>query len=81
MYPSEMALNFWTALFAWTGCFVATLLISLFTKRTKTDEELRGLVHSLTPRIQEAQMPWYKRPVTLAVAILVVSTILNVIFW
>ncbi len=81
IYPSEMALNFWTALFAWTGCFVATLLISLFTKRTKTDDELRGLVYSLTPRIQEGAMPWYKRPVTLAVGILVVSALLNVIFW
>jgi solute:Na+ symporter, SSS family len=81
VYPSEMALNFWTALFAWTGCFVATLLISLFTKRTKTDDELRGLVYSLTPRIQEGYMPWYKRPVTLAVGILVASIILNIIFW
>src|SRR5258708_19018729 len=80
-YPSEMALDFWTALFAWTGCFVATLLISLFTNRTKTDDELRGLVYSLTPRIQEGSMPWYKRPVTLAVGILVVSALLNVIFW
>src|SRR3989442_11479557 len=76
-----MALIFWTALFAWTGCFVATLLISLLTKRTKTDDELRGLVHSLTPRQRDGDMPWYKRPVTLAVAILVVSTLLNVIFW
>src|SRR5881628_1408959 len=80
-YPSEMALNFWTALFAWTGCFVATLVISLCTTRTKTDDQLRGLVYSLTPRIQEGSMRWYKRPVTLAVAILVVSTVLNVIFW
>jgi len=80
-YPSEMALNFWTALFAWTSCFVVTLAISLLTKRTKTDEELRGLVYSLTPRIQEGAMPWYKRPVTLAVGILVASAILNVIFW
>src|SRR5712672_2150684 len=80
-YPSEMALNFWTALFAWTGCFVATLLISLFTKRTKTDDELRGLVYSLTPRIQEGYMPWYKRSVTLAVGILVAATVLNIIFW
>ena len=81
VYPSEMALNFWTALFAWTGCFVATLVISLFTKRTKSDEELRGLVHSLTPRIEEGYLPWYKRPVALAVLVLVVSTVLNVIFW
>ncbi|MFN2572329.1 MAG: sodium:solute symporter family protein [Gemmatimonadales bacterium] len=81
IYPSEMALNFWTALFAWTGCFIATLVISLMTKRTKTDEELRGLVYSLTPRQQDGYMAWYKRPVTLAVGILVVSALLNVIFW
>jgi len=81
VYPSEMALNFWTALFAWTGCFVATLVISLLTTRNKTDEELVGLVYSLTPRLKDDYMPWYKRPVTLAVFVLVVSTILNVIFW
>ena len=44
VYPSEMALNFWTAIVAWSFCFVATRVISLCTKRTKTDEELRGLV-------------------------------------
>jgi len=80
-YPSEMALNFWTALFAWTGCFVATLVISLLTTRNKSDEELVGLVYSLTPRLKEDYLPWYKRPVILAVLVLVVSTILNVIFW
>ena len=80
-YPSEMALNFWTALFAWTGCFVATLVISLVTTRNKTDEELVGLVYSLTPRLKEDYLPWYKRPVILAVLVLVGSTILNVIFW
>lgn len=81
IYPSEMALNFWTAIYAWTGCFLTTIVVSLLTKRTKTDEELRGLVYSLTPRIEEASMTWWKRPVTLAVALLVVATILNVIFW
>src|SRR6266704_348852 len=69
-YPSEMALNFWTALFAWTGCFVATLVISLVTTRNKTDEELVGLVYSLTPRLKEDYLPWYKRPVILAVLVL-----------
>src|SRR6266498_2098831 len=80
-YPSEMALNFWTALFAWTGCFITTIVVSLLTKRTKTDDELRGLVYSLTPRVEEESMPWYKRPVALGVAVLVVSAILNLIFW
>jgi solute:Na+ symporter, SSS family len=81
VYPSEMALNFWTAIVAWTSCFLSTLVISLFTKRTKTDDELRGLVYSLTPRQSDAAMAWYKRPVTLGVLILIVSAILNVIFW
>ena len=80
-YPSEMALNFWTAIFAWTGCFITTIIVSVLTKRTKTDEELRGLVYSLTPRIEEGHMVWWKRPVTLGIAVLVVSAILNVIFW
>jgi len=81
VYPSEMALNFWTAIIAWSSCFVTTLVISLFTQRTKTDDELRGLVYSLTPRQSDEAMPWYKRPVTLAVFILVASAILNIIFW
>ena len=81
VYPSEMALNFWTAIIAWTSCFVTTLVISLLTRRTKTDEQLVGLVYSLTPRQRDDAMPWYKRPVTLAVIILVASAVLNVIFW
>ena len=80
-YPSEMALNFWTAIFAWTGCFVTTIVVSLATRRTKSDAELRGLVYSLTPRLQEGHMTWWKRPVTLGIAVLVVSAILNLIFW
>ncbi len=40
----------WPA-FAFTACFVLTLVISLATKRTKTDEELKGLVYSLTPKV------------------------------
>ena len=81
VYPSEMALNFWTAIVAWTSCFTTTIVVSLLTRRTKTDEELRGLVYSLTPRIEEGYMVWWKRPVTLGIAVLVVSAILNLIFW
>src|SRR5438093_2657895 len=32
-YPSEMAQNCWTAMFAWTACFTATIVISLATRR------------------------------------------------
>jgi len=32
LYPSEMAQNFWTAIWAWTACFSATVVVSLLTK-------------------------------------------------
>ena len=81
LYPSEMAQNFWTAIVAWTSCFVATIVISLATSRLKTDDELRGLVYSLTPRITDAELVWYKRPAALGVAVLALTLVLNVIFW
>ena len=79
-YPSEMAQNFWTAIFAWTVCFLATILISLATRRTKTDEQLTGLVYSLTPKIDDGEHTWFKRPAVLGVIILVCALILNIIF-
>jgi len=80
-YPSEMAQNFWTAIFAWSACFVATIVISLLTGRNKSDEDLRGLVYTLTPRLTDRELPWYKRPATLGVVVLGLALALNVIFW
>ncbi len=80
-YPSEMAQNFWTAIFSWGVCFAMTILISLLTLRKKSDEELRGLVYSLTPKIQDGQRAWYRHPASLAVLVGILSVILNVIFW
>jgi SSS family solute:Na+ symporter len=80
-YPSEMAQNFWTAIFAWTACFVATVAISLVTTRQKSDDDLKGLVYALTPRLTDHEMAWYKRPATLAVVVLGLTLVLNVIFW
>jgi SSS family solute:Na+ symporter len=80
-YPSEMAQNFWTAIWAWTVCFVMTIVISYLTKRTKTDEDLTGLVYSLTPRPKEEHLPWWKTPEGFGVAVLVLAVVLNVLFW
>ena len=80
-YPSEMAQNFWTAIFAWTSCFVATIAISLLTAGKKSDDELKGLVYSLTPRLTDRDIPWHKRPATLAVGVLGLTAVLNIIFW
>jgi len=80
-YPSEMAQNFWTAIFAWTTCFVATIVISFLTRQKKSEAELKGLVYSLTPRIREEGVPWYKSPALLGVVVLLAAIILNIIFW
>jgi SSS family solute:Na+ symporter len=80
-YPSEMAQNFWTAIFAWTTCFLMTIIISLLTQQKRDDEELVGLVYSLTPRPKEEGLPWYKRPAVLGVLVLALTLILNIIFW
>jgi len=56
-------------------------VISLFTRRNKSDEDLRGLVYALTPRLTDRELPWYKRPATLGVVVLGLALVLNVIFW
>jgi len=81
-YPSEMAQNFWTAIYAWTACFVATIVLSALTRRTKSDEDLRGLVYSLTPRLTDHDgMPWFRQPATLGAIVLGLALVLNVVFW
>jgi SSS family solute:Na+ symporter len=80
IYPSEMAQNFWTAIFAWTTCFFVTIVISLITK-PRPDSELRGLVYSLTERPREDRLAWYKRPAILGAIVLAAALVLNIIFW
>jgi SSS family solute:Na+ symporter len=79
-YPSEMAQNFWTAIFAWSACFVVTILVSLMT-RAREENELVGLVYSLTQRPKEGHLNWYQRPATLGVIVLLMTLVLNIIFW
>jgi SSS family solute:Na+ symporter len=81
IFPSDMAQNFWLASFAFTVCFVLTLGISLATRRTKTNEELKGLVYSLTPRLKDQEKAWYLRPAVLGVVLLAACVVLNIIFW
>jgi SSS family solute:Na+ symporter len=57
------------------------LFISLVTKRTKTNEELKGLVYSMTPKLVDHDQPFYARPAVLGVVLLAGCVILNVIFW
>ncbi len=80
-YPSEMAQNFWTAIYAFGVALVITLIISMSTKRNKSDEELKGLVYSLTPKVVVDVKYWYQKPQALAIAIGLVALILSILFW
>ncbi len=75
-----MGQNFWTAIWAFSVCFLVTVAISLFTRPRKA-EELRGLVYSLTDKPKETEHVWYKRPVALAVAVLLLTLLLNFVFF
>jgi len=79
-YPSEMAQNFWTAIWAWTTCFLVTIVVSLLTK-APDENKLVGLVYSLTARPKEESLAWYLRPASLAIVVLLGTLLLNFIFW
>lgn len=78
-YPSDMAQNFYAAIFAFTANLVVAVLVSLVTK-PKPESELVGLVHSLTPKPDLGHLPWWKRPEALAVGVLVGAIALNIFF-
>jgi SSS family solute:Na+ symporter len=79
-YPSELAQTFWTAIIAWVTCFLVTVLVSLLS-RPRPVEELRGLVYSLTPRLTDRGLVWYKRPWVLATVVLLFTAALNAAFF
>lgn len=81
IFNSEMGQNFTMAIVAWTTCFLLTIIISLATARNKSDEELKGLVYSLTPKPKAENEPWYKQPVTVGILVLIATLALNIIFW
>jgi solute:Na+ symporter, SSS family len=78
-YPSDMAQNFWGAIFAFSANFLVTVIVSLFTK-PRPEAELVGLVHSLTPKPETGHLPLWKRPEALAVVILVIFVALSIFF-
>jgi solute:Na+ symporter, SSS family len=78
-FPSTMAQNFWIAIFAWTTCFVVTILVSLVTK-PKPLSELKNLVWSATERPKDDARSWHESPVTLAIIVSIITIILSIWF-
>jgi len=79
-YPSDMAANFYQAIYAFAICFATTVFVSLATT-PKPDAELEGLVWGLTPALELPPVPWYRNTNYLAIAVLVLTLALNVLFW
>lgn len=61
-------------------CFIVTALISVATK-PKPEQELVGLVYSLTPRQRDTNRVWYKNPLAIGIIVAVITLILNIIFY
>lgn len=78
-YASDMAQNFWTAIFAFSVNLLVTIAVSLVT-RPRQDHELVGLVYSLTPKPIENHLSWYQKPSTLAFVVLAMLVVLNLVF-
>jgi SSS family solute:Na+ symporter len=79
IYHSEMAQNFWTAIWSWTTCFAVTIAASLAT-RAPDPARLEGLTYSLTPKIGREHGAWWFSPVLLGAVVLIGAVVLNIIF-
>jgi SSS family solute:Na+ symporter len=61
---------------------VVTIGLTFLTDQKKSDEELKGLVYSLTPRtVVDKDLLWYQRPVGLAILVSVIFLVLTIMFW
>lgn len=79
-YFSGTSQAFNIAWIAFLVCVVVTILVSLITK-PKPEKELIGLVYSLTPKQTHKDKIWYKNPLWMGVAVLIVTLVFNIIFF
>lgn len=77
---SGMGQAFIVAAISWIANFITTIIVSLFTK-PKDDEELKGLVYSLTEKPKSINNKWYQKTIPLSIALIIATIILNIIFF
>ena len=75
-----MGQAFIVASVSWIVNFFTTIIVSLATK-PKPEEELKGLVYSLTKKEPVFKGKWYRNPVTLGILLLLATILLNIIFF
>ena len=77
---SGMGQAFIVAGISWTANFVTTILVSLVTK-PKPEMELKGLVYSLTDKPVYHQNKWYLKIVPLSIILIIITILLNILFF
>ena len=77
---SGMGQAFIVAGISWLFNFFTTIIVSLLTK-PKKEAELRGLVYSLTEKPVYKGGKWYQRVVPLAILLLIITILVNMIFF
>lgn len=75
-----LAQDMYQALWSCVTCVVVTFLVTLVTK-PKPDQELVGLVYSLTPLAREEHTSLFRRPAFWGAVALIVLVVLQIIFW
>jgi len=80
-YPKDLSQSFMVAIVAFSVTFIINAGLSLASGRNKTDEELAGLVYSLTPQQLSGQEAWIMRPMVLGTIVMIAAIALNIIFW
>jgi solute:Na+ symporter, SSS family len=79
-YAKGLAQAMYQALWSCFTCVVATVIVTLVTK-PRPDEELRGLVYSLTDVPQEQHTSLLQRPAFWGAVALAIFVVLQIIFW
>jgi solute:Na+ symporter, SSS family len=77
---SGMGQAFIVASVSWIANFCTTIIVSLFTK-PKPENELVGLVYSLTVKPSYYQDKWYLKVVPLGLILIIITIVLNIIFF
>jgi solute:Na+ symporter, SSS family len=75
-----LAQDMYQALWSCVTCVVVTVLVTLVTK-PRPDEELVGLVYSLTPIAHEEHASIFHKPLFWGIVAMVLFVILQIIFW
>jgi SSS family solute:Na+ symporter len=78
-FQSVMAQNFWIAIFAFSTCFLVTIVVSMMSA-PRPEKELEGLVYGLTKIRHDEGAKWYQRPAPLAIGVSALVILLNIWF-